>query len=105
GAKPTPLHVARASPVSRVRRSHVPFCDVTEFERRVLAVIRDLQVGEVVSYSWVAREAGRPGAARAVGRILRDIADDGVPWWRVVRADGTVVAPDPARQRRLLQTE
>ena len=78
---------------------------MTEFERRVLAVIRGLQHGEVVSYSWVASEAGRPGAARAVGRILRDIGDDRVPWWRVVRADGSVVAPDPARQRRLLLAE
>ncbi|HEX7097303.1 MAG TPA: MGMT family protein [Acidimicrobiales bacterium] len=78
---------------------------MSEFERRVLDVVAQLQPGEVVCYSWVAAEAGRPGAARAVGRILYDLADDDTPWWRVVRADGTIVAPSGARQRRLLLDE
>ena len=52
----------------------------------VSAVLRDLRRGEVVSYGEVARRAGYPGAARAVGNVLaRGV---GVPWWRVVRADG-----------------
>ena len=40
---------------------------MTEFERLVLAVVDELQQGQLVSYGWVASEAGKPGAARAVG--------------------------------------
>lgn len=54
----------------------------------VLAVLRALQPGQVVTYGEVAAEAGYPGAARAVGNVLRDLPD--VPWWRVVAANGRV---------------
>lgn len=48
-----------------------------------------LEPGHVVTYGEVAREAGRPGAARAVGNLLRKSLSD-VPWWRVVTATGRV---------------
>jgi alkylated DNA nucleotide flippase Atl1 len=75
---------------------------VTEFERRVLAVVDDLQPGQLVSYGWVASEAGRPRAARAVGNILGELSDDARPWWRVVQANGRIVAPRRADQRARL---
>jgi methylated-DNA-protein-cysteine methyltransferase-like protein len=78
---------------------------VTDFERRVRAVVTGLQPGEVVSYGWVAGAAGRPGAHRAVGRVLRDVADDSWPWWRVVRADGRLAAPNSVEQGRRLDAE
>ena len=53
--------------------------------RRVLST---LPPGEVITYGELAREAGSPGAARAVGSALRDLSD--VPWWRVVNARGRV---------------
>jgi methylated-DNA-protein-cysteine methyltransferase-like protein len=56
----------------------------------VLAVVGATRAGEVVTYGEVAREAGSPGAARAVGRVLRDHGS-GQPWWRVVTADGRLV--------------
>jgi methylated-DNA-protein-cysteine methyltransferase-like protein len=74
------------------------------FEDAVLAVLTRLQPGEVVSYGEVAEEAGRPGAARAVGRILAT-TDEEVPWWRVVTADGRLVPGHEARQARLLRAE
>ncbi len=52
----------------------------------------------------VAEKAGFPRAARAVGTILRTTAED-CPWWRVVGWDGQFRAPDPIRQRRLLDAE
>ena len=52
-------------------------------------MILALQPGEVVAYGEVAAEAGYPGAARAVGRVLRDSED--LPWWRVVAASGRLV--------------
>lgn len=76
---------------------------MTRFARRVAAVVAALSPGDVVSYGEVAAAAGAPGAARAVGVVLRDI--DGVPWWRVVRADGRLVAPDPTEQARRLTVE
>jgi len=77
---------------------------MTEFERRVLAVVDELQPGQLVSYGWVASEAGKPRAARAVGNILGELSDDSRPWWRVVQANGRIVSPNAAEQRaRLLE--
>jgi alkylated DNA nucleotide flippase Atl1 len=75
---------------------------VNEFERRVLAVVDELQPGQVVSYGWVASEAGRPRAARAVGTVLGGLADDTIPWWRVVQSNGRIVSPRPEMQRARL---
>lgn len=73
------------------------------FERAVVNVVRRLRPGEVASYGEIAQEAGFPGAARAVGNVLAN--SDGLPWWRVVRADGTLAAPDERKQARLLRAE
>jgi methylated-DNA-protein-cysteine methyltransferase-like protein len=78
---------------------------VTDFERRVLAIVDELQPGQIVSYGWVAHEAGKPRAARAVGNILGDLSDNGHPWWRVVQANGQIVSPRSAHQRALLLKE
>jgi methylated-DNA-protein-cysteine methyltransferase-like protein len=77
---------------------------MTDLERELIAVVAALQEGQVVSYGWVAAEAGYPGRARAVGAALQAIDDD-VPWWRVVRNDGRIVSPSSSRQRRLLAEE
>ena len=76
---------------------------MTEFEDAVIAVISSLEPGDVVTYGEVAAEAGYPGAARAVGTILRK--SEGLPWWRVVGSGGRIRTPDPKRQIRLLTDE
>jgi methylated-DNA-protein-cysteine methyltransferase-like protein len=76
----------------------------TGFEAAVLAVVRSIRPGDVLTYGEVAAEAGRPGAARAVGTLLRT-TDVEIPWWRVVGAGGRLRAPDPAAQARRLRTE
>lgn len=58
------------------------------FTHDVVAVLRALPSGHVVTYGEVAAEAGHPGAARAVGTVLRGVG--GVPWWRVVASTGRV---------------
>jgi O-6-methylguanine DNA methyltransferase len=58
------------------------------FERRVLAVVRRVPVGRVTTYGDVARLAGRPRAARAVGNILREASQPGLPYHRVIAAGG-----------------
>lgn len=73
------------------------------FTHDVVAVLRGLRPGQVMTYGEVAAEAGHPGAARAVGNVLRDVR--GVPWWRVVAASGRVNPHDEADASRRLRAE
>lgn len=58
---------------------------------RIKAVLRLVPPGRAVSYGAVAALAGVPNGARTVARILHSrAAADGLPWWRVVRADGGI---------------
>jgi methylated-DNA-protein-cysteine methyltransferase-like protein len=76
----------------------------TDFERAVGDVLDQLEPGDLVTYGDVAAEAGFPGAARAVGSILR--RSDGVfPWWRVVSASGRLLAGHEQMQTELLVAE
>jgi methylated-DNA-protein-cysteine methyltransferase related protein len=77
---------------------------VSELEGRVLAVLRSLVPGEVVSYGDVADDAGFPGRGRAVGHILAVTAVD-VPWWRVVTSSGRLVPGHEAEQTQRLRSE
>lgn len=76
---------------------------MTDFEDAVIAIISALEPGDVVTYGEVAAEAGYPGAARAVGTVLR--TSEGLPWWRVVGSGGRIRTPEPDRQIRLLTDE
>lgn len=79
--------------------------DWTDFELAVAAVLDELEPGDVVTYGEVAAEAGRPGAARAVGSMLRRSSGAGFAWWRVVAADGRLASGEPAEQERRLTGE
>lgn len=63
----------------------------TPFQKKVWEVLLTIPAGQVRSYSWVAREAGSPRAARAVGNALKrnPLAPD-IPCHRVIRSDGTL---------------
>lgn len=76
----------------------------TTFEEAVHAVVAAVPAGEVVSYGEVAAEAGRPGAARAVGRVMAT-SDGELPWWRVVMSDGRLAPGKESDQRRRLVAE
>jgi O-6-methylguanine DNA methyltransferase len=56
----------------------------------VLAVVRRIPVGRVTTYGAVARLAGKPRAARAVGNIMRDAREPGLPYHRVIAAGGAL---------------
>ena len=77
---------------------------MSDLEHRVLDVLRSLTSGEVVSYGDVAEDAGFPGRARAVGRILALTAEP-VPWWRVVTSTGRLVPGHETRQASRLRAE
>jgi O-6-methylguanine DNA methyltransferase len=60
----------------------------TVFTRKVLSVLRRIPPGRVISYGGVAKLAGKPRAARAVGNIMRDARAPGLPYHRVIAAGG-----------------
>lgn len=76
----------------------------SDFEAAVLAVLRQVREGEVVTYGEVALEAGYPGRSRAVGALLAG-GTHRVPWWRVVNAAGRLVPGHEVEQARRLRRE
>lgn len=48
----------------------VDLSPLTPFQQAVLEVCRRIPRGEVRTYGWIARELGKPRAARAVGQAL-----------------------------------
>ncbi|GGL08822.1 hypothetical protein Sme01_12580 [Sphaerisporangium melleum] len=63
--------------------------DPTPFAERVLDLVERIPHGMVMSYGDIAEYLGE-GGPRQVGRVMA-IWGGGVPWWRVVRADGRPV--------------
>ena len=61
---------------------------MTPFERRVLTIVSRIPPGRVATYGDVAKLAGKPRAARAVGNILREADRPGLPYHRVIAAGG-----------------
>ena len=78
------------------------------YRERVFRIVRMIPRGHIMTYGEVARRAGKPGAARAVGTIMRHNFDLTIPCHRVVRADGVIGNYNrggEVRKRELLQTE
>jgi methylated-DNA-protein-cysteine methyltransferase-like protein len=73
------------------------------FEPAVRRVIESIEAGEVLTYGEVAAEAGFPGAARAVGNLLR--SSEGLPWWRVVAGSGRLTPHAGSDHAALLRAE
>ena len=60
----------------------------SDFRARVLSIVRRIPFGRVTTYGDVARLAGAPRAARAVGTVMRTCRDPRVPCHRVIAAGG-----------------
>lgn len=67
-------------------------------ELEVLARVSEIPEGFVRTYGDVS-----PGAPRFAGAVLFECDDPDLPWWRVVRADGSLAKG--ARQRKHLVAE
>lgn len=67
-------------------------------ELEVLERVREIPAGFVRTYGDVS-----PGAPRFAGTVLFECDDPDLPWWRVVRADGSLAKG--ARQRGRLIAE
>ncbi|MFG2774800.1 MGMT family protein [Streptomyces sp. NPDC048350] len=63
--------------------------ELPEYAERVLEVAELIPSGRVMTYGDVAEWLGE-GGPRQVGRVMA-LYGGAVPWWRVVRADGTLL--------------
>jgi methylated-DNA-[protein]-cysteine S-methyltransferase len=81
---------------------------LTEFQQKVLRVLRQVPRGEVQTYAWLARRSGRPKAARAVGNTMaRNPVPILIPCHRAVPAAGGIgnYGLGKAMKRELLSRE
>ncbi|WP_369056341.1 MGMT family protein [Kineococcus terrestris] len=73
----------------------LPPPSLPERAEEVLDVVAAVPAGRVLTYGDVAELVGDRGP-RFVGAVLRRFGGD-VPWWRVLRADGSAAEPLAAR--------
>lgn len=62
--------------------------DADDFVEAVLSVVEQVPSGRVTTYGAIAEALGDRGP-RSVGRVMSTFGGS-VPWWRVVRADGSL---------------
>ncbi len=58
------------------------------FRDKVRAIVARIPEGKTMTYKEVAKQAGNPNAARAVGAIMRKNFDAHIPCHRVIGSDG-----------------
>ena len=83
------------------------------FHTAVYRCAQLIPAGKVLGYGHLASMIGRPGYARHVGtalsQLLPETSTNVVPWWRVVRSDGSIAMQGEVtrgpRQISLLQQE
>ncbi len=78
------------------------------FAESVRRIVKRIPEGKTMTYGEVARRAGFPGAARAVGSVMSHNYDPTVPCHRVIRSDGGVGDYNrggPTRKMELLMEE
>jgi methylated-DNA-protein-cysteine methyltransferase related protein len=79
-----------------------------EFTERVVAIIRQIPRGKVLTYGLIAEMAGSRRSARQVARILHSLSGkEKLPWHRVLNAQGAISLSGPGHdlQESLLQSE
>jgi alkylated DNA nucleotide flippase Atl1 len=62
--------------------------DPDEYVEAVLTLVETVPAGRVTTYGALAEAVGY-GGPRRVGRVMSTYGGS-VPWWRVVRADGSL---------------
>ena len=78
------------------------------YNERVFRIVRRIPPGRVMTYGQIAELLGEGYTARTVGFVMHT-ADDGVPWHRVINAQGAcstvrVLLPGN-KQQRMLEAE
>ena len=82
--------------------------DSPRYRERVYEIVRRIPAGRVMTYGQLADLLGEGYTARTVGFVMH-AAPEGVPWHRVINAQGAcstgrVVLP-PDKQQRMLEAE
>ena len=82
--------------------------DSPHYRGRVYEIVRRIPAGRVMTYGQLAELLGEGYTARTVGFVMH-AAEEGVPWHRVINAQGAcstgrVVLP-PDKQQRMLEAE
>ncbi len=75
---------------------------------RVYHFVKRIPRGRVVTYGQLARALKLPGGARTAGRAMSACPSGrGIPWHRVVGAQGRILIREPhaSLQRKLLESE
>lgn len=79
-----------------------------DFAKKVYKAVLSIPFGEVRTYKWVAKRAGRPKASRAVGQILKNNPYPLIiPCHRVVKSSGCIggYAWGAGKKKRILDLE
>ena len=61
-----------------------------ELAQLILQVVALIPYGKVATYGQVAKMAGLPKHARLVGRVLQQVEDKHLPWYRVINSQGKI---------------
>ena len=72
------------------------------FKEKVIAVVKKIPKGKVLSYKDVAMKAGNSNASRVVGNIMAWNHDKNVPCHRVIKSDGTLGGYNGLRGEKLV---
>jgi methylated-DNA-protein-cysteine methyltransferase-like protein len=86
----------------------IEMSDLTDFQERLVEVLKDIPEGSVVTYGQLADLAGSSGAARAAGSAMKKEFAADYPCWRVVGSDGSLhesAIGGPEEQRERLDEE
>ena len=77
---------------------------MSAFSQEVYATVAQIPHGKVASYGQIARMLGKPRGAREVGWAMRH-CPEGLPWQRVVMADGSIAGGAYSELRRVMLEE
>lgn len=61
---------------------------MSEWREKVMLIVQSIPCGETLSYGEVAKLAGNPKAARAVGALMKKNFDPSIPCHRVIGKNG-----------------
>jgi len=82
---------------------------MTDITRKIIELILAVPRGSVSGYGDIARKAGLANGARQTVRVLHSMSEKyNLPWYRIIRSDGTIALPEGAGrelQMRLLRRE
>ena len=103
------IHAVREAAAGRPFEAvPIDLSNLSKFQRKVLKALQKIPAGEVRTYAWLARKAGQPNAARAVGNTMaRNPVPILIPCHRVVPAAGGIgnYGMGSAMKRDLLMRE